>query len=235
MSNIESENSNLKNLQVLFNYRRLRDIRRTNNMPTHQTEDVAQHSFYVAILASIIAEEYNEFAHTHNLDYHPLDVENRWEYVDVEAVTRQALFHDMEEAFTSDIPWNVKHHSDVTRAVIQACVKDKLEGVYKDTSGPISKHKHTILNAKTGLDGEFVNMADSLEGAWYCYTELVMGNRYMAGLFIKYMQLISDDPLSNVLEASSSLFRDLMAVLDNMYEKVADNSGLDPGTSLILD
>lgn len=203
------------NLRVMNNYRRLRNIRRTNNLPTIQTEDVAQHSFYVAILATTLAEEYNHSVMLYNANFHPMDIENTYDTVDVRDVTRQALFHDMEEAFTSDIPWNVKHHNDETRAAIQRCIKDKLTVVYQGTTGPVSFHKDTILYAKLGLPGKFVNAADNLEGAWYCYTELEMGNNYIYGLFCKYLQVIRDDPFTELLHRFSPLFRDIMKMFDD--------------------
>lgn len=198
------------NLRVLSNYRRLRYIRRTNNLPTIQTEDVAQHSFYVAVLATTLAEDYNQSVAQHNADFHPLDMENTYDIVDVKAVTSQALFHDMEEAFTSDIPWNVKHHSEKTRLAIRQCVQDKLEVAFFGTDGPVSAQQALILRAKDGLPGKFVNAADNLEGAWYCYTELEMGNKYLESLFCKYLMVIRDDPFTPVLQKFSPLFNKIM-------------------------
>ena len=234
MADVKTRLMRAANVRVLSNYRRLRSIRRTNNLPTLRTEDVAQHSFYVAILATSLAEDYNNEVMRHNLNFHPMDVDNTYDTVDVGAVTRQALFHDMEEAFTSDIPWNVKHHNDETRSAIQQCVRDKLDIVFKGTDGPVSSHKDTILYAKLGLPGKFVNAADNLEGAWYCYTELEMGNKYLEDLFRKYLMVIRDDPFSALLWKFSPIFMEIMAIFE-AKESELSNSLSNYQTRMILD
>lgn len=202
------------NVRVLTNYRRLRNIRRANNIPTIQTEDVAQHSFYVTILATTLAEDYNQQVEHHNLNFHPLDMENTYDTVDVHEVTQRALFHDMEETFTSDIPWNVKHHSEKTRLAIRQCIEAKLDVAFNDTNGPVSYQQSVILRAKDGLPGKFVSIADSIEGTWYCYTELEMGNKYMTGLFRKYLKVIRSDAFFPVLWRFSPLFVEIMTMFD---------------------
>lgn len=222
------------NVQVLNNYRRLRNVRRANNLPTIQTEDVAQHSFYVAILATALAEDYNQGVAQHNANFHPLDVENTLDTVDVAEVTRRALFHDMEEAFTSDIPWNVKHHSEKTRLAIQKCVEAKLDVVFHDTNGPVCSHQALILRAKDGLPGKFVSIADNLEGAWYCYDELMMGNRHMAKLFLKYLYVIRQQPGISLLWRYSPLFVEIMEMFETMKSELSPVS-TDIRNNMILD
>lgn len=207
-----------KNLQVMANYRRLRNIRRCNNLPSIHAEDVAQHSFYTAILATTLAEEYNLAATKHNLDYHPFDDENYWDYANVAEVTKRALFHDMEEAFTSDIPWNVKHHSPSVSATIKDCVDDILQGVYAETSVTMLSQHQSIKLAKSDLEGKFVAMADMIEGAWYCYEELQSGNTRMAGLFLKYCKLIDRDPFGDTLRETSPMFLSITKMFRGMLE-----------------
>lgn len=222
------------NVRVLSNYRRLRNVRRANNLPTIQTEDVAQHSFYVAILATALAEDYNQGVARHNANFHPLDVENTLDTVDVAEVTRRALFHDMEEAFTSDIPWNVKHHSEKTRLAIQKCVEAKLDVVFHDTNGPVCSHQALILCAKDGLPGKFVSIADNLEGAWYCYDELMMGNKHMTELFLKYLYVIRQQPGISLLWMYSPLFVEIMEMFETMKSELSPVS-TDIWNNMILD
>lgn len=224
----------MKDLQMLCNYRRLRNVRRANNLPTIQTEDVAQHSFYVAILATTLAEDYNTHVAEYNRQFHPLDMEDTFELVDISQVTRQALFHDMEEVFTSDIPWNVKHHDSDTNLAIQRCIWEKLVHIYQGTTPPVSQHRTLIYNAKNGLAGKFVNIADNLEGTWYCYTELTMGNQYIQGLFLKYLDVVLAEPFVPVLYKFSPVFTSVM----NMFLEQARQCNLtemSPGTMMILD
>lgn len=225
------------NLRLLNNYRRLRNVRRANNLPTVHQEDVAQHSFYVAILATTLAEDYNQNVEQYNLNFHPIDLENTAEIVDVNEVTKQALFHDMEEAFTSDIPWNVKHHDNTTNSAIQQCIREKLDRLYTGTSEPIFQHKNTILQAKMGLPGKFVNIADNLEGAWYCYTELEMGNNYMIDLFLKYLQVINDDSFTLILRRFSPIFDEFMHMFEAKKLFISENQEYEgnPWQKMLLD
>ena len=87
----------MANTQGIFmNIRRLRHIKRCNNFPTLNPTDVAQHSYFTTMLAMLFVDEL---------------VENSEEKVpiDKETVLRKCLLHDFEEAFTSDIPYPVKH------------------------------------------------------------------------------------------------------------------------------
>ena len=70
--------TNEVDLKIFMNLRRLKDIKRCNNFPVVNQEDVAQHSFYVTLLAMFIANEYNAWAFENNMKYHPLDADNTY-------------------------------------------------------------------------------------------------------------------------------------------------------------
>lgn len=206
------------NVKVLENYRRLKNIRRCNNFPTLQTEDVAQHSFYVTVLAMTLAEEYNAYAREHNLSVHPLDVENVMDVVSVEDVMKKALFHDIEESFTSDIPFNVKHHSRELNLAMKKCVADILDKVYQGCSVTLHSQRNYNMTCKDYLEGKFVAIADLLEGAWYCYQELVMGNSYIVELFRNYLdEIFKVEGVSEIslacptFNATINLFKDSLS------------------------
>lgn len=204
---------NYNDLEVMCNYRRLKYIRRFNNLPTVHTEDVAQHSFYTAILAVTMAEEYNLAVQKHNLEVHPYDVENVWERVDVPEVLKKALFHDIEEAFTSDIPWNVKHHNSAVHALIGGIAQSKLQDIYKDCSSTLRDQMYSKLNSKDGLEGKFVAIADMMECAWNCYHESSLGNTYLEDMQAKAVGVIQADPFSSVLVDTSPMFNAMMHLL----------------------
>ena len=200
-------------LQVLCNYKRLSFVRRFNNLPTIHTEDVSQHTFYVTILAMTLADEYNTSVQKHNLETHPYDVENVWNKVDTELVMRQALLHDIEECFTSDIPWNVKHHSDATNSTIKGIVRDKMKSIYSNCSPTLKRQIHLNMSSKLGLEGKIVAIADMLECAWNCFTEEQLGNKYLQGMKDKALQEIEDMEFTETLYKTSELFKSMMSML----------------------
>lgn len=210
-------------LRIMCNYKRLRFIRRFNNLPTIQTEDVAQHSFYTAILAMTMAEEYNYAVQVHNLQVHPFDVENAWDKVNVEEVTRYALLHDIEEAFTSDIPWNVKHHSDSVNSAIKRATNDKIKAIYRGCSPIIERQASTNAIAKLGLEGKFVAVADMMECAWNCHQEEQLGNRYLQGMKLKAIEEIEKMEFSRVLKDTSPLFNSMMRMFKNKVSYIASD------------
>ena len=220
---LPSEVTQIKDLEVMCNYRRLKFIRRFNNFPTLNTEDVAQHSYFTAIIAMTMADEYNVFIREsnkkvaeHNLTVHPYDVEsaqNPQDEVNVGLVMRYALFHDIEEAFTSDIPWNVKHHNSAVNTLITGVAQSKLQNIYENCSEVFKHQMQLKLDAKNGLEGKFVAIADMLECAWNCYQESRMGNPYLNSLKDKAMEVIEKDPFSKVLEETSPLFNSMCRLL----------------------
>lgn len=208
----------IKTVQILNNYRRLKNIRRCNNFLTIQTEDVAQHSFYTTIIAMTIAEEYNKAVEEWNNNLHPLDVDNLMEPADVNKVIKLSLFHDMEEVFTSDIPYNVKHYNKDLNSSIKECIKHILTDVYD--SSTISHHKFYILNCKEGLEGKFVAISDLLEGAWYCYQEILMGNNYIKELFNSYLIEINKLEFLTIMKEKCPTVKRLLNLFENFQPDI---------------
>lgn len=210
----------MNNCDFLFNYRRLRHIKRCNNFFTLVPEDVAQHSYYTAIIVYTIATEYNEGAENYNKDFHPLDVENLLPVVNVQEAVMKALFHDVEESFTSDIPFNVKHHDSEITKEIQRCIQEKLDKIFA------TRFKdHLFLNrqAKEGLEGEFVAIADFLEGAWSCYEELQLGNKTLMTLLSKYCELIEKSTLHSLLLKYSKTYASFFTTFFDLSKRFTGN------------
>lgn len=176
-------------VKVFNQYRNLRQIKRCNNLMTLVPEDVAQHSYYVALLAQKLAYEYNAVVAQHNLQYHPLDDENSVLPVQVKDCVVQALFHDLEEVFISDIPWDVKHSNPQIHEEIQNVLKQKLQTAYEKCNH-INTDMDLMLTAKNGIAGLIVDLADMLEGAWYCLEEIQLGNTTLQPVYEKYCDLI---------------------------------------------
>jgi len=143
---------------------RLRYIKRWSLMRNTVTENVAEHSYHVAMLTHVLCTIAN-------------DVYGRG--IDGDKAVSMALFHDATESFTGDIPTPVKHHNpDMLRNFreIERLAADKLYAMMPDALksayGPLLTHE--------GADQQlwqYVKAADLLDAYFKCVTELAAGNR----------------------------------------------------------
>ena len=82
--------------------RGLKDIVRCNTQRRIRDLDVAQHSFYTALLAMMVADELSAKGYELNK----------------ELVLKKALLHDIEETYTGDIIYPVRHYDEATHKAI---------------------------------------------------------------------------------------------------------------------
>lgn len=204
----------MTDLEMLLNHRRLRHLRRCNTLPTASNEDVAQHSFYVAMLAMAIGDEYNTAADIHNLEYHPLDFDNQMEPLDMNKALRKALCHDLEEAFTGDIPWNIKHQSEEFHQGVEKAVQQHMDRLYDGTSA-MSSCQRLNAECKQGNEGKLIEVVDMLELAIYSWEEYAAGNSALRPMLDKAVRLIKAMDFSSVLLKASPLFAAVMNLLEN--------------------
>lgn len=204
----------MTDLEMVLNLRRMRHLRRCNTLPTISDEDVAQHSYFVAMLAMSIGDEYNTYATEHNVGYHPLDNENQMEELKMEVVLRKALCHDMEETFVSDIPWNIKHMDSETHNMFEKAIRWHMDEVFDGTNTLQIQHDMNTT-CKDGLEGELVKVVDMLELAIYSWEECSQGNKSMRRMLDKAVGLIKNMDFSSVLLKFSPLFKAVMNLLEN--------------------
>lgn len=195
-----------KGSEINLNYRRLMEVQRCNNFQTVRNEDVVQHSYYVALYATIIATEYNKTA-----------IGSKY---DLEKVMRNAIFHDVEETFFSDIPRNIKHHTPEVNSIIEGAVSEKLDEIYcNSTANEFLKVNRT---AKDGFEGELVDMVDMLELALYCCEEYCLGNKLIEQLLDKAVRIIEQKSNFDRLLNGSSTFKDLYTMLSSDRETMCN-------------
>ncbi|UUZ93349.1 5'-deoxynucleotidase [Paenibacillus sp. P25] len=147
---------------------RLRYIERWSLMRNVVKENVAEHSFHVALLTHVLCTIANE-------------VYGR--SVPTDRIVSMALFHDATEVFTGDIPTPVKHHNpkilsnfrEIEHLAAERSldmIPDSLRGAYE-----------TLINTKLPQDAElkkYLKGADLLDAYLKCVTELSAGNREFA-------------------------------------------------------
>ena len=202
-----------KDLKMFMNYRRMKHIKRCNTFPVVNSIDVAQHSYYVTMLAMAISDEYNTWVDEFNLEFHPLDFDNTYELVNTEKVLRKALLHDTEEAITSDIPWNIKHMNDEINFALTKAIDERIDEAYRNTV-TMELYHQIGKTCKDELEGQIVSVADTLELAIYCWEEIAMGNHYLKPMLDKCLGLIDNYTISSVLKKSSPLFISIRDMLE---------------------
>ncbi|GGG52430.1 5'-deoxynucleotidase [Paenibacillus radicis (ex Gao et al. 2016)] len=149
---------------------RLKYIERWSLMRNTTKENVAEHTFHVALLAHMLCEIGNNvFDASYNAD---------------RAVTI-ALFHDATEVFTGDIPTPVKHHNPKMLSSfreIEAMAAERLLGMVPEPlqaaySPLLIKPEDDRLSAEEQKLYALVKAADLLDAYLKCLSELSAGNR----------------------------------------------------------
>lgn len=124
----------------------------------------ADHSFRVAILAMLIADEYNV---------------NTDEKLNVEEILRKSLIHDIEESITGDIPTPVKEFEGMRPLLRQVSEKIMKEQIIDESLKNKDLYLNLWKNDKDGKTGEVVAIADKLEALMAASYEVRRGNREM--------------------------------------------------------
>lgn len=186
------------NASTIINLRRLKEVGRCNNFFTLKKEDDAQHSYYVAIISELIAEDYNSNVNEDELKFN------------IGVLLKKALFHDIEESFIGDIPHNIKHSDKQTGELIDKAVNKKIDEVIED-----DLIKERNKTAKQGFEGQLIDLVDMLELAFYSLEEIVKGNNSMIPLYKKAVRIVKEKDLFKDLMVYSFLFRDIMIMLES--------------------
>lgn len=152
-------------------------------------ENVAEHSYYVTLLADLIA---------HDLEQKMNDGTklNRLK------ILQMALYHDTEEAYTGDLITPVKNKSpELKREWDKLSSLMMKEGLLHDFPGQqhivkyiVSIHHMYETNKTTLLENQIVKFADGLQSIVYLLREIGFGNRHVTSI------------LQNVVSSMKCLF-----------------------------
>lgn len=213
-----------KDLKIFMNYRRLKEIKRCNNFPVNTPEDVAQHSYYVSLIAMVLADEYNTWMS--DCEFSDTETPSLIRYVNIEILLRKSLIHDLEETFTSDIPWNIKHMNTEVHQSISAAINQRLDKAYENCK-TMELYLSLGKKCKDDFEGQFVEIADTLELALYTWEEISKGNNFLKSLLNKCLRIISSYSLYNELMRASSFFKDLWELLSKEPSNVENLLDID--------
>jgi len=146
---------------------RLQHIERWSLMRNTTSENVAEHSFHVALLAHSLCTISREIF---GRDVNP------------DEIVAYALFHDATEVFTGDIPTPVKHHNPRILENFRE-IEDLAAERLLSTVPPALRHVYTPLIGSKPANPELAKLlkaADLLDAYLKCISETSAGNREFA-------------------------------------------------------
>jgi 5'-deoxynucleotidase len=184
---------------------RLRYIERWSLMRNMVKENVAEHSYHVAILTHVLCTIANEVFHRN---------------VATNEAVSMALFHDVTEVFTGDIPTPVKHQNpDILSNFrkIEELAADKLYEMIPQELQAIYKPLITGKTDQTTLR-RYVKAADLLDAYLKCLTELSAGNREFGTAKKQIEHTIQEMDMPEVTYFLTHLAPSLEKTLDEMSQ-----------------
>ncbi|MFC5405440.1 5'-deoxynucleotidase [Cohnella soli] len=142
---------------------RLQHIERWSLMRNTSSENVAEHSYHVAILAHALGNIAREIFHK---DINP------------DEAAAYALFHDATEVFTGDIPTPVKHHNPRILANFREIEELAAERLIATVPLELKSRYEPLFGRKPANPDlqRLLKAADLLDAYLKCISELSAGN-----------------------------------------------------------
>lgn len=152
--------------------RRMHSVQRYSSLPLVRHENVAEHSWQVAMLSWLIA---TDMVHERGVD------------LMMEEVLAKAITHDLSECLSGDIIRSYGHSSQQIKDAIAAANAINMTKLCEEVSGgPGHDRWHDKLatnlydywvEAKNDFEGAIVAFADMLTVVSYCQQERALGSR----------------------------------------------------------
>ncbi len=146
---------------------RLKWIKRWGLMRNVEEENVMEHSWQVATIAHALAFIHNErFGGT----------------VDTNEVAAAALYHDVSEIITGDLPTPIKYRSKKIQEAYKQIESEAEEELIKLLPEYLQAAYKPLLQSHqmTGLVARFIKAADIISAYIKCQQEIAAGNREFA-------------------------------------------------------
>lgn len=149
-------------------------------------ENLAQHSYYVTVLADLISEDISE--------RFP-DIK-----IDKNKILSFALYHDYEEIYTWDIITPVKYKNKEFREKLDSLwnllltewINSNFEWKKHIWNRIKESHKNYELWRNDLIESKIVKFADMIQALWYVIQEVNMWNSYMNSVLKNIIKLIKE-------------------------------------------
>jgi len=162
---------------------RMSDVIRYSWTKVLNKENLAEHTYYVSIIADGIAE----------------DLEKKFSLeIDRYKVLKYALYHDIEEIFTGDIVSPVKYKSETLRKQFEEVGNMILEEQLKShfawnthiSEMILSTHGAYETGKKEILENKIVKLADILQAIWYTMSEKNLWNTHLVHITQNLIEIL---------------------------------------------
>ena len=179
--------------EAIEGIRRVSQIRRYSGMFQNIPQSVSDHCFNTAVLGFLLARNIKK-ENTENSENTPDEVI----ILNPERVAIRALFHDVGEAFTGDIPYHfrnrlVKEFADrcVSMSRIESSFIDELTDNYPDDVRNLIKF---FIDEDDESDPNYIVMkfSDVLESVIHSYEEMSTGNDFSRVIFENGLSVIRE-------------------------------------------
>jgi len=155
-------------------------INRYSRKKLNSVQTVSSHTHFVSILVDIIGN-------LENIRREKKDLPR----IDMLCALRKAVWHDIGEIYTSDIPEPIKERmGDMVESIERECVEEEL--LKKIDKSIQDRTKEAILECKVGLEGKLVDLCDLTERLLYIYYEKRTGNTLLMGAFDRTLTKIDE-------------------------------------------
>lgn len=142
--------------------KRMRFINRWSLMRNTETENIQEHSLEVAMVAHNLAALKNEYFDGN---------------VDINKVAVIAMYHEVSEIFTGDMPTPIKYFDPKLRSLygeVETLAQEKMLSTLPERLQSV--YKTYIVDAETLPEWPIVKAADTLSAYMKCVNELHAGN-----------------------------------------------------------
>jgi 5'-deoxynucleotidase YfbR-like HD superfamily hydrolase len=186
-------------LDFLLAIRSLMTVGRFSVYKCHFREDVAQHSYYTALYAMVLADLEKQ----------------KGTQVDVERLLRMALLHDAEEARTGDIHHPFKHQDAAFAERVDNRALEWFENLMGSLPSSLASD-YIRLRRLTGeanlTEASLVKAADKIEALLWAYEEYLLGNVHVR------KALIVEDILSKLDQIQLASVKTLVSEIRKRIE-----------------
>jgi len=200
---------------------KLQHITRYHLSHLSRTQNVAEHSFNMALLAwSNALWIINRYDDEISLNVSPY------------RVLTTALHHDFWEQFTGDIDYRVKAKNPDLNEVLQSVeyqeqrmfyetIPNYLRQPIEDPFGPITLHEKPWSGEVLKLESKIVKTADILALTWYCLEELQRGNRNVISFFQRGIEIFKKEAYDPRFDHIECPFYEVAQYLESELEKIS--------------